>query len=267
MIMAASLLTSASSASSSSSLPDLYINHDHYYIDKVQHYIEYYDELFSKLRYEPIHLVELGVQNGGSLELWKKYFSHPNTKITGIDINEKVCELEFESGIETFCFNLGHPQSVLDWNDGRSFTIVIDDASHIQADVILDFSVFFKNLVPGGLYIVEDICTSYWEPYSGGLGNPQSMLEFFKLLLDIINIYYIQKADEQIYSSKYVGYLGAEFVDYFAACIEEIRFLDNLIIVKKRMIAKTSAGIRINSGRVQHIVPLDNSKNMTPISL
>ena len=41
---------------------------------KVQNYFEIYDEHFSKYINKSITFVEIGIHNGGSLEIWKKYF-------------------------------------------------------------------------------------------------------------------------------------------------------------------------------------------------
>jgi len=49
-------------------------------------YFEVYENLLRKFRNKDITFVEIGVQNGGSLEVWKKYFSK-KSKIIGIDLN------------------------------------------------------------------------------------------------------------------------------------------------------------------------------------
>ena len=42
--------------------------------DKWSSYLPFYDELFEKYRTQNLNLVEIDVQNGGSLETWKTFF-------------------------------------------------------------------------------------------------------------------------------------------------------------------------------------------------
>ena len=41
--------------------------------DKWESYLEFYDELFTPLKKNPITLLQIGVQNGGSLETYAEY--------------------------------------------------------------------------------------------------------------------------------------------------------------------------------------------------
>ena len=56
-------------------------------------YFDVYEENFLKFKGKNITFVEIGVSNGGSLEIWKKYFG-PNSKIIGIDINPECKKFE-----------------------------------------------------------------------------------------------------------------------------------------------------------------------------
>ena len=52
-------------------------------------YFPVYEELLSKYKNKRITFVEVGILNGGSLEIWKKYFGE-NSRIIGIDLNEDI---------------------------------------------------------------------------------------------------------------------------------------------------------------------------------
>ena len=56
------------------------------YSSKYKKYFTIYEDLFNKFKGKDITFVEIGIQNGGSLEIWKKYFGK-NSKIIGIDFN------------------------------------------------------------------------------------------------------------------------------------------------------------------------------------
>ena len=49
-------------------------------------YLYIYDGLFRRFRQRDIILFEAGVKNGGSIKLWRDYFSH-GSRIFGLDVN------------------------------------------------------------------------------------------------------------------------------------------------------------------------------------
>jgi hypothetical protein len=77
-------------------------NHKGKYSDKWSSYLEIYWHLFSPIRESESDILEIGIQNGGSLEIWAKFF--PNSKkIMGFDIHPKCRNLEFlDSRIEVY---------------------------------------------------------------------------------------------------------------------------------------------------------------------
>lgn len=64
--------------------------------------------------------------------------------------------------------------------------VVIDDGCHFSPQVIKSFEILFPRLKAGGLYVVEDVATAYWEDYMGSsdLLNPTTSMFFFKRLTD-----------------------------------------------------------------------------------
>ena len=62
--------------------------------DKWSSYVQYYDQIFLPLKLEQINILEIGVQNGGSLETWAQYF--PNAAhIIGCDIDPSCEQLTY----------------------------------------------------------------------------------------------------------------------------------------------------------------------------
>ncbi|MBI3440938.1 MAG: class I SAM-dependent methyltransferase, partial [Proteobacteria bacterium] len=156
--------------------------------DKWSLYIDVYDRLLAPLRERPVTLVEVGVQNGGSLEIWPRYF--PNgTAFIGCDIDPKCAALSYDDArISVIVGNINSDaasQAIL--ARAQSWDIFIDDGSHTSHDIIISFCNYFRFLKPGGLYIVEDLHCSYWPPYGGGIVCATSSMSFFKLLCDMLN--------------------------------------------------------------------------------
>ena len=75
------------------------------------------------------------------------------------------------------------------------FNIIIDDGSHFNEHVITSFQILFPLLNMGGIYVIEDLCTSYWESHPDGipwggskdLNAPFTSMNYLKRLVDGIN--------------------------------------------------------------------------------
>ena len=156
--------------------------------DKWSAYLPVYDEVFAPFRAKPVRLLEIGVQNGGSLEVHSKYFSH-HEAIVGCDIHRLCAGLTYINPrikvVVGDCKAETTHAQILDASD--SFDLIIDDGSHRSDDIIQTFLMYFPALKPGGVYAVEDLHGSYWRSFDGGLFHPRSSLSFFKLLIDVIN--------------------------------------------------------------------------------
>lgn len=169
-------------------LPSLYKQHRGKLVDKWPFYLDFYDRIFNPFRAKPIRLLEIGIQNGGSLELWRKYFPDA-TVLLGCDIDPACGNL---------VYNDPHIQVVVgDATDSdlqlhirryaESFDIIVDDGSHRSGDIVRAFCHYFPLLSDGGLYVMEDLHCSYWNNFEGGLFHPLSSIAFAKSLADILN--------------------------------------------------------------------------------
>lgn len=157
-------------------------------------YVGTYDRLFSSFRNRRITLLEMGVggydrtDGGHSLRLWEAYFQRGT--IVGIDLYDKShlshgrvhvhqCSQVDEQGLQTLSAKYG------------GFDLIIDDGSHLNEHQIASFKIIFPLLKDPGVYVVEDIQTSYWPAYGGGaVGSPEyggSAMSFFKGLVDGLN--------------------------------------------------------------------------------
>ncbi|MCX2192385.1 class I SAM-dependent methyltransferase [Pantoea agglomerans] len=86
------------------------------------------------------NLLEIGVQNGGSLEIWSKYF--PNAEnIVGCDINPDCARLEYEN--KSIKVLIGNSSTLEIKNKiseiTPSYNLIIDDGSHNSSDIIKSF--------------------------------------------------------------------------------------------------------------------------------
>ena len=104
--------------------------------------------------------LELGIFNGQSLKMWRDFF--PNARVVGVDINPSA--VNYVPDMECKIGDLGNIDFLTSLQSYKP-RLVIDDASHIWSHQLNAFFTLFPHLQPGGIYIIEDICTSF-EPWA-----------------------------------------------------------------------------------------------------
>lgn len=124
------------------------------YTDKgiVHSYISVYDSLFEPYQERARNVLEIGIEYGGSLRLWRGYFS--NALITGIDIRDHL--LDLDPRIRTFKRD-AYTHYMVDTLNDRKYDIIIDDGSHKLEDQLFVMKHYIKLLNSPGLLIIEDI--------------------------------------------------------------------------------------------------------------
>jgi hypothetical protein len=199
-----------------------------YRTDKVglHNYGLHYMTHFKKFRFKKIKLLEIGVGGmenpllgGNSLRMWKNYFLFG--KIFGIDIYDKSKFQEYRIKIyqgnqvdKNFLDNLIKEIGNLD--------IIIDDGSHVNEHVIKTFNILFPRLKDGGIYVIEDTQTSYWQEFGGDSNdfkNPKTTMNYFKGLTDSLNN---KEFDIKNYNQ-----------NYFDKKIISMHFYHNMIFIYK----------------------------------
>ncbi len=127
---------------------------------RFHNYSRQYENILRDYRHKPITFLELGVFHGESIKIWRELF--PNAKhIVGLDINPS-CKI-FEDPDRSIFVEIGDATDITFINSLHekygSFDIILDDASHINKDVILSFEHLFPLMNDNGVYIVEDTVT------------------------------------------------------------------------------------------------------------
>lgn len=155
-------------------------------IHKWTHYFPIYETHFARYVNRPVTFLEIGCGEGGSLQLWKRYLG-PFAQIVGIDINEN-CRAFEEDQIAVRIGDQKDPQflrAVLD--EFGTPDVVLDDGSHMMADVTASFRYLYSRTAPSGVYMIEDLHTAYWDEFGGGAGREGSFIELCKSLIDELN--------------------------------------------------------------------------------
>jgi Methyltransferase domain len=141
------------------------------------HYFDVYHRHLGKFIGKDVHLVEIGILSGGSLEMWRAYLG-PGCHVTGIDIHEGCRALE---GPGT-SIRIGDQADRSFWKAFREQSppvdILIDDGGHDPEQQIVTLEETLPYLRPGGVYLCEDV---------HGLSNPFS--NYVHALADRLNLY------------------------------------------------------------------------------
>ena len=177
----------------------------------VHRYTPHYEHHFSPLRHEAIMVLELGIggyaragQGGASLKMWKWFF--PRAQIVGVDIEDKsfVDRHRITSYLGSQTDRALMERIV---RDHGAPTIVIDDGSHRPQDVIDSFQLLFPMLADDGLYVIEDIQTSYWPQWGGSVDpdDPSTSMALVRRLLDGLNYEeFLDPGYEPTYADRHV---------------------------------------------------------------
>jgi hypothetical protein len=162
----------------------LFFGHEGRIMQKWDHYLDVYDVYLSRFRGKPVRFLEIGVNRGGSLQLWRKYFG-PDALIYGVDVNPECAELadpptQIRIGSQadpTFLRSVIAEMGMPD--------IIIDDGSHVASHQKVSFETLFPLLAPGGIYVIEDMHTAYWRgEWEGGYKRRGTAVELVKQLID-----------------------------------------------------------------------------------
>lgn len=204
---------------SQKNLKDIFNSSNERWSTKWEHYFDIYERHLSKYRNREIHLLEFGVYQGGSLQNWKKYFGK-KARIYGIDINPHCKKLE-EDQIRVLIGDQGDPSFLKKIKETiPKIDIVIDDGGHMMNQQITTFKEIYNIIDENGVYICEDLHTSYWPRFGGGLNNKNTFINFSKKLIDDLHAYHVDKRKN----------LNRNF----CKSTDSIHFYDSMLVIEKR---------------------------------
>ena len=238
-------------------LKQLYQEHQGKVSDKWSLYITEYDRLFYSFLDREIRLLEIGIQNGGSLEIWASYFTQAK-KLVGCDINPDCRRLKYDDpriAVVVGDANLNETEkSILSY--APSYDLIIDDGSHRSSDIVKTFSRYFAHLADGGLFVVEDLHCSYWQEFEGGLFDPFSSITFFKRLADILNHeqWGVGRTRNELLAGFALRY-GTSFNEEILTHVHSIEFINSVCVIRKSMPEDNQLGRRVIVGKDELVQP------------
>lgn len=188
-------------------------------IHKWNHFFDVYERHFSRFRNKPVVMLEIGVSQGGSLQMWKNYFGN-QVKIYGIDIDPRCKNLE-EENIEIFIGSQSDRKFLREVkNKIGQVDILLDDGGHTMRQQIITFEELFSMVKEDGVYMAEDLHTSYWPTYGGGIRRSGTFIEYSKRFIDYINAYHSRQRRFK--------------VNDFTKSVSSLHYYDSILVIEKK---------------------------------
>ena len=171
--------------------PSKFVRYAHTNFDRI------YPQYLEPYRFKQFRMLEIGLDTGAGSLLWSEYF--PCGVLYGLEYTERESHTPGARTIRTVTGDQGNrtflQTEFLAQTDGGHFDVIIDDGGHHYEQQSLSYEVLFdRALTPGGVYFIEDIETSYWQPgvplYNhpitrGGYAEPDTLINRFKLVIDV----------------------------------------------------------------------------------
>ena len=170
-------------------LLDLFVTNKGPKVHKWHHFIPLYDRYFGPYRNRPVRFLEIGVAQGGSQQLWRRYFG-PEAVIFGIDINPDCKAYDGLNG-----------QVRIGSQDDPAFLdavvaemggldLVLDDGSHRMSHIMTTLKHLFPKVADGGVYMIEDLHSAYIKGFEGGLTAPGNFFNDLRGMIDDMHHWY-----------------------------------------------------------------------------
>ncbi len=209
---------------------EIFQSHQGRRIVKWEHYFPIYDRHFAAWKGRDLTFLEVGVLDGGSLAMWRRYFG-PLAKVIGIDVDPD-CAARGLPGAHVRIGDQSDPiflQSIID--EFGAPDIVLDDGSHQMAHVRATFDFLYPKMMKNSVYLIEDMHTSYWHEFGGGWDNPDTIINHAKNLVDKLN------ADHS---------RGVVTPDEFTRSTFSLCFYDSVIVFEKMRVTRKTNVVREN---------------------
>lgn len=195
-------------------------------IHKWTHYFEIYHRHFARFRGERVVVVEFGVSYGGSLQMWRNYFGR-KARIYGVDIDPRCKKFE-DRKTKIFIGDQEDRDFLREIaNKIGPIDVLIEDGGHTMGQQIATFEELYTKVREDGVFLIEDLHTSYWDRYGGGFARPGTFIEYAKRKVDQLNAWHSRES--------------ALSVDDFTKTTKSMHFYDSIIVFEKGQVLRPHA--------------------------
>lgn len=142
------------------------------------YYEAYYNHMY-RYRGKKVIFMEIGVQSGGKIPMLRDFFG-PGLTYIGVDINPSVKKFESADWINIEIGDAGDAEFLEKLKvKYPKVDILLDDGSHRMIHQKSTIKEMLPHVQPNGIYICEDLSTS-WNPHWGGIRDQDHRNEEFR---------------------------------------------------------------------------------------
>ncbi|KAH6609004.1 hypothetical protein Trco_002350 [Trichoderma cornu-damae] len=160
-----------------------------------------YDKYLSGIRDEPLKVLEIGLGcnmdygPGASYYTWLEYL--PNVHLYFIEYDGQ-CAQKYQDKTANARVYIGDQADAVflakfsaETTADGLFDVIIDDGGHTMDQQMTSLEFLWRAVKPGGLYVIEDLQTSYWESFGGdplgrGASKETTMTYMYQLIDDLM---------------------------------------------------------------------------------
>ncbi len=197
-------------------------------LDKWIQYFDVYDRHLSRFRGTEATVLEIGTFKGGGLAMLQDYLG-PRARLVGMDI-DPLAIVTIEDRFNAVLGDQEDPASLVAISEKYGpFDVIIDDGGHTMNQQIISAETLFPLLNGGGVYLSEDLHTSYWSEFGGGLGREGTFIEWIKCRIDDINGYHAGTDETGLYGT-------TDYVNNWTRSIGGLHVYDSIVVIDKKRV-------------------------------
>lgn len=211
-------------------------------VHKWLHYLPIYEKHLARFRGKSPVILEVGVAKGGSIEMWNRYFKN-DCQIFGVDLMRK-CQV-LQGMFSNVTIVRGDQADPLFWETFKAqhpkVDILLEDGGHKMHQQIRTFECMYDHVQDDGVYLCEDLCTSYRPEYGGGFLKPDTFVEYAKGLVDSLNAHHVRASSNRDHN---------DFPLDFRHATASVTFYDGVVVFEKKRDTSVPEG-QLRGGRSQ----------------
>ena len=140
------------------------------------HYEKFYEKWFAQYREKPsLKILEIGAEAGKSLDFWSNYFTDAALVLGlayGVSSTGVEDKAEALKKVRVIRGDQAKSDTMAQLKAEGPFHIILDDGSHVPEHEIFSLFSLWNSIIPGGMYIIEDLETHYWKEGEKIYGYP-----------------------------------------------------------------------------------------------
>jgi hypothetical protein len=151
--------------------------------DKRSDHFFIYDRYLSTFINKTVTLIEINAKTDGLAKMWRRYFG-PLARIINLEAVERS-SVATEDSIYLRFGSLNSAQFLKAVIDEFGVPdIIIDNGCRLPSDIVLTFETLYPRLSRNGVYLVDNVFTSYWQEFGGSVRTGQNFIDYVKELGD-----------------------------------------------------------------------------------